>query len=297
MESVPDVFKDLAAQAEVQQLIAMALTEDLGERGDVTTRSLMGEEEQLSAVIVSRQSCRLAGQDIAVAVFKAIDAALEITKVKEDGEDLQPGDVCMQIQGAVLSVLSAERTALNFLQRLSGTATLTRSFTEIVKSYGTMILDTRKTTPGWRRLQKYAVFCGGGANHRMGLFDRVMLKDNHRNHWLQAGKGTLADAVAAARKAYPDLLVEIEVESTEDLQIALQARPDWVLLDNMLPEMMSDCVVLCDGRTRLEASGGITIENLEAVAATGVDAISLGCLTHSVTSVDLSLEIEKDFEK
>lgn len=283
----------MATQAAVEELIGMALKEDLGARGDVTTLSLVGPEERTSAVILSREACRLAGQEVAAAVFRAVDPSLRVTMCRDDGDDLQPGEVCMELSGAVLSILSAERTALNFLQRLSGVATATRMYAEIVKPYGTMILDTRKTTPGWRLLQKYAVLCGGGANHRMGLYDRVMIKDNHRNYWRQANRGSLADAVMAARNAYPDTLVEIEVESPDDLREVLAARPDWVLLDNMPPDVMAECVALRGGACRLEASGGITLETVEAVAATGVDAISLGCLTHSVRAVDLSLEIKQ----
>jgi nicotinate-nucleotide pyrophosphorylase (carboxylating) len=188
-------------------------------------------------------------------------------------------------------VLAGERTALNFLQRLSGIATLTRRFVDAVREQGTTILDTRKTTPGYRWLEKYAVRCGGGSNHRAGLYDRVLIKDNHRRFWNEHEAGRLDLAVRAARRRFPDVPVEIEVESPEELACALRGEPDWVLLDNMSPELLGECVRVCAGRARLEASGGITLANVRDVARTGVDAVSLGCLTHSAPAADLSLEV------
>ena len=197
----------------------------------------------------------------------------------------------MEIAGPAQGILTAERTALNFMQRMSGIASMTRSFVEQTRQYGTMILDTRKTTPGLRAFEKYAVLCGGGTNHRMGLYDRVMIKDNHRRLWRDGDPEALDAAILACRQRFPDLAVEVEVENETELRSALKATPEWILLDNMSPTEMAACVQIVDGRSLTEASGGITLETAAAAAAAGVDAISLGCLTHSAPSVDLSLEI------
>ena len=234
----------------------------------------------------------MSGGGVAAAVFQAIDPCLEIETVLADGQNAKTNDVILRIQGPAAAILVAERTALNFMQRLSGISTLTYEFTRRSAPYGTQILDTRKTTPAYRQLEKYAVQCGGGSNHRMGLFDRVLIKDNHRRLWGEQGRGGLDAAVDAARAKHPDVLVEIEVETVEELTQVLLTDPDWVLLDNMPPETMKQCVEMCRGRCKTEASGGITLETVEAAAATGVDAISLGCLTHSAPSVDLSLEMD-----
>jgi len=197
----------------------------------------------------------------------------------------------MCITGKARAILAGERTALNFMQRLTGIATLTARFVARVKPYGTRILDTRKTTPNWRILEKYAVRCGGGCNHRMGLYDQVLIKDNHRRLW---GGRDLAEAVHMARRRCPGVSVEMEVESEAELERALASRPDWILLDNMTPKRLRRCVRLGRGCCPMEASGGITLGNVRAVAATGVQAISLGCLTHSAPAADLSLEILDD---
>ena len=199
----------------------------------------------------------------------------------------------MTISGPAASILIAERTALNFMQRMTGIATMTAGFVARTKRFGVAILDTRKSTPGLRLLEKYAVLCGGGRNHRMGLYDKVLIKDNHRALWNRAHAGNLGEAVRVARGKNPGLEVEIEVEDERELVSALAGRPEWILLDNMTPGAIRRCVKLCAGRSRLEASGGITSANVAAVAATGVDAISLGCLTHSAPAADLSLEFEQ----
>ena len=197
----------------------------------------------------------------------------------------------MTIRGSARSILTAERTALNFLQRMSGIATLTSVFVDKARRHGVMILDTRKTTPTLRILEKYAVLCGGGRNHRFGLFDRFLIKDNHRRLWGHGQAARLGDAVHQARKRFPGLPVEVEVESEAELRSALDGKPEWILLDNMAPARLRCCVKICAGRSRLEASGGINLRNISRVAATGVDAVSLGCLTHSAPAADLSLEI------
>lgn len=270
-------------------LLKLAFEEDLG-TGDVTTDSLVDPKAMAQGRILSREDCRIAGVPVAMAVFKHICPEMDFEVVVQDGEDVQAGGDVLRFKGPARAILIAERTALNFMQRMCGIATMTRSFTRVVEDLGTMILDTRKTTPALRFLEKYSVLCGGGTNHRMGLYDRVLMKDNHRKLWAGNNPGRLDLAVLQARKCFPDVAVEIEVESLEELRSALQGNPEWIMLDNMDCETMREAVAIAKGKTLLEASGGITMKNLREVAETGVDAISFGCLTHSVKSIDLSLE-------
>ncbi|MDD3544801.1 MAG: carboxylating nicotinate-nucleotide diphosphorylase [Kiritimatiellae bacterium] len=269
--------------------IRSALAEDIGS-GDATTLALVEPAARAEGALLAREACRVAGADVGKKVFERVDSGLQVEIVAPDSADVAAGGVILTVRGAAASILTAERTALNFMQRMCGIATLTSRFAEAVKEYGTMILDTRKTTPGLRLFEKYAVLCGGGHNHRFGLFDRVLIKDNHRRLWQGGDPDRLDLAVAAARKSFPALEVEVEVESVAECVSALRGRPDWIMLDNMNCGMMRECVELCRGIARTEASGGIMIERAREVAATGVDAISLGCLTHSAPSVDLSLE-------
>ena len=234
--------------------------------------------------------CVVAGATVAAAVLKAVDKAIKVTILRPDGTQVKPNETILQFSGKARSILAAERTALNFMQRMCATATLTRKFVDATKKWGTLILDTRKTTPGLRVFEKYAVTCGGGTNHRMGLYDRVLMKDNHRRLWKGGDPDELDQAVRAARKAFPKLDVEIEVESIRECESALKAKPEWIMLDNMSIADMKKCVKLCKGISKTEASGGITLDRAKAVAATGVTAISLGCLTHSQGSIDLTLE-------
>lgn len=282
--------EELLRRRDVRETVSAALREDIG-TGDVTSIALVPADRLARAVILARSACTVAGGVVAAAVCREVDERLRVAAAAPDGARVSAGQTVLTLEGPARAILTAERTALNFMQRLSGIATLTRRFVDRVSAHGTMILDTRKTTPGLRALEKYAVVCGGGVNHRFGLYDRVLIKDNHRNLWAGGGTRSLADAVEESRRRFPALRVEIEVESLEELADALRARPDWVLLDNMAPEMMSEAVRSARGIAKTEASGGITLENVDAVAATGVDAISLGCLTHSAPSVDLSLEM------
>jgi len=276
---------------EVVGLIQSALEEDIA-GGDATTLALVPESAEVTAEIVARHDCVVAGNPVAAAVFRAVDERLVYEAIAGDGQSVGEGDRVATIQGPARGILTAERTALNFLQRLTGIASQTAVFVKAVAAHGTTILDTRKTTPGYRALEKYAVRCGGGTNHRIGLYDRVMIKDNHRALWAkESGTTGLAAAVKASRGAYPDLAVEVEVESEAEFLDAIDALPEWILLDNMGPDLLRHYVELNKGRTKLEASGGITLDNVAEMAATGVDAISLGCLTHSVKAADLSLEI------
>jgi nicotinate-nucleotide pyrophosphorylase (carboxylating) len=249
------------------------------------------QETLVDAHILAKEGCVVSGGPVAAAVFAELDDALEVSVVIPDGARVEVGETILNIRGPAGAILTGERTALNFMQRMSGIATLTAEFVKRVSGHNCMILDTRKTTPTLRAFEKYAVLCGGGTNHRIGLYDKVMIKDNHRRLWQDGDSGDLAAAVLAAREKYPELEIEIEVESEAELRNALEGSPEWVLLDNMAPDEMRRCVEINAGRSKLEASGGITLDNIEAAAASGVDAVSLGCLTHSAPSVDLSLEI------
>jgi nicotinate-nucleotide pyrophosphorylase (carboxylating) len=280
----------IADTPEVMDLIRRALREDIG-TGDATTAALVDARSECAARIVARDACTMCGVEVARAVFREAEPTLRFDALVADGAEASPAQAVAAVRGPARGVLAAERTALNFLQRMTGIATLTRRFVERARPFNVAILDTRKTTPTLRILEKYAVRCGGGTNHRTGLYDRALVKDNHRALWRRGGR-SLADAVRQARSLYPELSVEVEVENEDELGDVLPAGPDWVLLDNMEPEQLRRCVALCAGRCRVEASGGITLANVEAVAATGVDAISLGCLTHSAAAADLSLEVD-----
>ena len=289
-----DIMKSPRARAAV----LLALDEDLGSssnvrftrRCDATSEALVDPKAKAVGEIYSRVPCTVAGATVAAAVLKAVDKSIKVTIVRPDGTQVKPNETILQFSGKARSILAAERTALNFMQRMSATATLTRKFVDATKKWGTLILDTRKTTPGLRVFEKYAVTCGGGTNHRMGMYDRVLMKDNHRRLWKGGNPDELDQAVLAARKAFPKLEVEIEVESIRECESALKAAPEWIMLDNMSCADMKKCVKLCKGISKTEASGGITLDRAKEVAATGVTAISLGCLTHSAGSIDLSLE-------
>jgi nicotinate-nucleotide pyrophosphorylase (carboxylating) len=210
----------------------------------------------------------------------------------EDGEPLESGSIILQLDGPAQSILSGERTALNFLQRLSGIATITAHYKEAIEGTGAQLMDTRKTTPGWRALEKHAVACGGGKNHRMGLYDMVLIKDNHLAA-LHDEANPVATAVTRTREACPGLIIEVEADTLEQAEQAATARADIILLDNMTPEKLREAVQLVDGRSKLEASGSITLTNIRAVAETGVDFISIGALTHSSTAADIALDFKE----
>jgi nicotinate-nucleotide pyrophosphorylase (carboxylating) len=274
----------------VKLRIRDALAEDLGpEKLDATSFALVPPGETGEAHLVARHECILAGGPVAAEVFRQMDASLEITQKKKDGEKLKPGDVVLTVSGSARSILVAERTALNFIQRMTGIATMTRRYVEEADNPEVLILDTRKTTPTLRTFEKYSVVCGGGTNHRYGLFDRVLIKDNHLAHWTREG-GDLSGSIRATRTKYPDLLVEVEVDTISQLKAILPAKPDWVLLDNMSLNELRECVKLCDGICKTEASGGVTLKTIRKIAQTGVNAISVGALTHSAPSCDLALD-------
>ncbi len=277
----------------ISETVRLSLQEDLGSGCDCTTVSLVPEDRLASAKLLAREACVVAGVPVAEEVFRQVNDALQVTVIAQDGAAVEAGADILAIVGPAGAILTAERTALNFMQRMCGVATMAQRFVNATAAHGTLILDTRKTTPTLRAFEKYAVTCGGGTNHRFGLYDRVLIKDNHRKLWGGGGEAlSLREAVETARTRFPELEIEIEVETLDELADALEGKPEWVLLDNMGPELLAKAVSLAAGRTKTEASGGITMANVEAVAASGVDAISLGCLTHSAPSVDLSLEID-----
>ena len=282
---------DIANNPVVMDLVRRALDEDIG-TGDVTTLSVVPETSRGRATILSRGHYVVSGVDVAAAVFSNVDPSLQCRRLVGDGASVKPDEALMAIEGPIRGILTGERVALNFIQRMTGIASRTREFVDKVKPYGATILDTRKTTPTLRVLEKYAVTCGGGTNHRMGLYDMVLIKDNHRRLWQAAGISNLQGAVAAARAKFPGVPVEVEVESAEELRDALRAGPEWIMLDNMDSARMRECVALCAKRCKLEASGGVSLSTVEAIAATGVDAISVGGLTHSAPAADLSLELD-----
>ena len=236
------------------------------------------------------EACVVAGVPVAVEILHALDQQVQLDVLIDDGTTAKAGDPILKVHGPARAILTGERTVLNFLQRLTGVATVTRAFVERVKPHAAKVLDTRKTTPGYRSLEKYAVRCGGGQNHRQGLYDRVMIKDNHLAFCNEAGVTHIGDTVRLAREKYPDLEIELEVDAVDQLKRALDSNPDWVLLDNMSLEELRECVALCKGRCKTEASGGVNMNTIHDIAATGVEVISVGALTHSAPSIDLALD-------
>lgn len=267
-------------------MIDRALAEDVG-AGDLTTDAVVPLGLHGSAAVVVREPGVLCGLDEALAVLRRLDPGAWMDRLVDDGAVItEPPRVVAHLHATMRALLTAERTALNVLQRMSGIATETRRYADAVAGTGVELLDTRKTAPGMRRLDKQAVACGGGTNHRSGLDDAVLIKDNH-----VAVAGGVAAAVRLVRQQHPDLPVEVEVDTIEQLHEALDAGAETILLDNMSPERLREAVAICDGRARLEASGGITLDTIHSVAATGVDAISVGALTHSVRALDIALEV------
>jgi nicotinate-nucleotide pyrophosphorylase (carboxylating) len=283
--------------AAAEALIDLALREDLADKGDRTTLALIPPDLPGAAYFVARKPGILAGVPVAEKVFRAVDPAVTFQPLREDGSRLMPGDRIAKISGPMRGILVGERTALNFMQRLSGIATQTRRYVVQVAGISVTLLDTRKTTPGWRLLEKYAVRCGGAANHRIGLFDGILIKDNH----LAAvrGHGSKPDAVRQAirlaRAAEPNLTIEVEVEDLDQLDAALDEKPEIVLLDNMSQDTLREAVRRRNATAPavlLEASGGVTLETVRAIAETGVDRISIGALTHSAVALDIALDYE-----
>ncbi|HAV62683.1 MAG TPA: carboxylating nicotinate-nucleotide diphosphorylase [Verrucomicrobiales bacterium] len=283
---------DLLPPDLVNRLVHDALAEDLGP-GDATTLSTIPPETNAVAYMRARQRIVVAGLQLAEASFRKLSPSVSIRWHSRDGKSEPAGSDLLEIRGPARALLSAERTALNFVQRLSGIATLTAAYVGEVMDTRVQILDTRKTTPGWRLLEKYAVKCGGGVNHRMGLHDLVMIKDNHLAALRDAQPNPIAAAVSRARAAHPHLRVEVEADTLEQVRQAIEAQADIILLDNMTPQELREAVKLSKGRCETEASGGVTLSNIRALAETGVDYISVGALTHSARSVDIALDFQE----
>lgn len=274
----------------IEELVDRTLAEDLG-WGDVTTEAIIPAELTGKASMVAKARGMLAGIEVARLVFCRVDPAVQFDIIIPEGSGIQPGDLIAKLEGKVASILKGERTALNFLQRLSGIATETSRYVEAIKGLDSRIVDTRKTTPGMRALEKYAVRVGGGHNHRLHLGDGVLIKDNHLAALRSQGLA-MKDIISRARERAPfNLKVEVEVRTAQEAVEAVEAGADIVMLDNMGLEEMRQAARLVKGRALLEASGGITLDNVRRVAETGVDLISVGALTHSTRSLDISLEM------
>lgn len=275
-------------QETLEQLVRAALEEDSAFE-DVTTLATVAADSWATARLVARARGVVCGTACAVTAMRLVDPRVVAEVKRPDGNTCAPGDLIITFNGPARALLSAERVALNYMQRLSGISSLTAQFVSAVSGLRARILDTRKTTPGWRLLEKYAVRCGGGDNHRLSLSDAVLIKDNH----LMAVGGDVARAIALCRaQARPGSLVEVECDRLEQVEVALAAGADMILLDNMNVELMKSCVRLVAGRARLEASGGVTLDTVRAIAETGVDFISIGALTHSAPALDLALDFD-----
>lgn len=275
-------------RTQIAARVKEALDED-GAFNDVTTIATVRTDRRARASLVARQAGTLAGVPLALETFRTLDAKVSMRVDTEDGVRVAKGDSVLYITGHARALLSAERVALNFVQRLSGIATLTARYVDAVKGTKARILDTRKTTPGWRTLEKYAVRAGGGVNHRMDLSSSVLIKDNH----LASVDGNVEIAIKRAREIAPaSARIEVECDRTSQVEAALRAGADIILLDNMPVELLRECVALVAGRARLEASGGVTLDTVRAVAETGVDMISIGALTHSAPAMNLALDFE-----
>ena len=281
-------MENLLKNALVKQLIDIAFAEDIGE-GDHTSLATINEDEKGKSIIVAKDNGIIAGLTLVEYIFKKVDPSLDVKLIKTDGDEIAYGDVVIEVFGSSRSMLTAERTVLNFVQRLSGVASLTAKYVAELAGLHTQILDTRKTTPGMRLLEKYAVKVGGGSNHRIGLYDMILIKDNHVDF-----AGGIANAITRTQKYLMEhnlnLNIEIETRSIDEVkQVLAIGGVHRIMLDNFSPELLSEAVKLIDGRFETEASGGITLQTLRSYAESGVDFISSGALTHSVKAMDLSM--------
>jgi nicotinate-nucleotide pyrophosphorylase (carboxylating) len=277
---------DIVVTPQIEQLIRCALEEDIG-AGDITTLSTVPRDARGKGLFRAKRDGVAAGLILIEKVFSFLDADVEVRCLARDGDAVKQGAVVAEAEGPIRALLMGERTALNFLQRLSGTATLTRRYVDAVKDFPCKIIDTRKTTPGFRTLEKYAVRMGGGTNHRLGLYDAALVKDNHI-----VAAGSIAGAVEEVRRQAPFMAkIEVECSTLAQVREALDARADVIMLDNVNPKEMAEAVRVINKRAWVEASGGITIETLREVAATGVDFISVGALTHSAPSLDFNMKV------
>jgi|SRR5579863_553269 len=288
LRSVPSAGCAASLELVAAPLVRAALLEDIGRGGDLTTEAIVDPERRARARIVSRRGGILAGLDFAAIAFRLLDEHVEIVRRVAEGDRFEAGAVVADIQGRARAILTAERTALNLLSRLCGIATATRTLVDLVSETSARIADTRKTTPGLRALERYAVWRGGGANHRFGLDDGVLIKDNH----LALASSIRAAVTAARARAGHMVKIEVEVDTLEQLREAMVEPIDAVLLDNMTPVQLADAVAIVAGRVVTEASGGVTKENVVGIAASGIDIISVGWLTHGAPALDLALEID-----
>ncbi len=287
-------MKNRILKNEVTGIIRGAIAEDLGGFGDITSKYLFPDDLDSSCHIVCKEAggAILSGLDIALFVFEEIDAGIKMERLKNDGDSLRSTEKICNISGAASSILKAERTCLNFIQHMSGIATLTSRFVKIASPYNIKIVDTRKTKPLLRKIEKYAVLCGGGYNHRFGLFDGILIKDNHI-----AAAGGVSRAIESIREKIPHTLkIEVEVKNPEELDEAINSKADIIMLDNMGPEEIKAAVKSVreerGAGTKIEVSGNVTLQNLEAICTTGIDLISVGAITHSAPAIDFSLEFE-----
>jgi nicotinate-nucleotide pyrophosphorylase (carboxylating) len=277
--------------AKIRRAVKIALAEDL-RSGDATTLATVPKNLTAVALMHAREPLSVAGIEFAKIAFRELSQKIKIQKMKRDGARAKTGETLLKISGPAHAILSAERIALNFVQRLSGVATATAQFVEAVRGTKTKILDTRKTTPGWRRFEKYAVACGGGTNHRLGLFDMILIKDNHLVALRNEKPNAIGAAVFRARKKFPKLKVEVEADTLAQVSQAADAGADIILLDNMDLKSLRAAVKIVNGRAKTEASGGVNLETVRAIAETGVDFISVGAITHSARAVDIGLDFE-----
>jgi len=275
-----------ALPPDLVETVNRAIAEDVGS-GDITAQLIPADTEE-NAQVISRESAVLCGTAWFDEVFKQLDSQIQINWQVQDGEIISPNQVLCQLKGSTRALLTGERTALNFLQLLSGTATKTQAYVKIINGTNARLLDTRKTLPGLRNAQKYAVCCGGGTNHRIGLYDAFLIKENHI-----VGAGSISKAINTAKQKFPNFPVEVEVETLEQVKEALAAEADSLLLDNFNLSQLREAVALVNSQIKLEASGNVTLESIRAIAETGVDFISVGAITKDVRAVDLSMLLEK----
>lgn len=276
---------------EIRRAVKAALAEDVG-GGDVTTLATVPASTTSVALMRAREPMTVAGLQFAEIAFSALSPRVKIQKLARDGQRVKAGETLLKISGSARALLTAERVVLNFVQRLSGVATATAQFVDAIAGTKTRIIDTRKTTPGWRRFEKYAVACGGGKNHRIGLFDMVLIKDNHLVALRNEKPNAIAAAVARAREAYPRLKVEVEADTRAQVAQAVDAGANIILLDNMKLAQLRQAVKLIRGRAQTEASGGVNLKTVRAIALSGVDLISVGAITHSARAMDIGLDFE-----
>lgn len=278
---------------EIRHAVQAALAEDIGS-GDATTLSTVPESSRISALMRAREPMVVAGIAFAKAAFRELSSKVKIEILTKDGERVEAGETLLKVSGSARAILTTERVALNFTQRLSGVATITAQFVHAIKGTRAAILDTRKTTPGWRRFEKYAVVCGGGKNHRIGLYDMILIKDNHLAALKSESPNAIAAAVQRARTKFPKLKVEVEADTLEQVEQAADAGADFILLDNMSLIQLRLAVQKVKGRAQTEASGGVNLASVRAIAETGADFISVGAITHSARAVDIGLDFTNE---